>query len=64
VAPGHLALGRAKDGECRASAVEPILGDLIDSLQMKALTKVLAKMPAAMSETNYLNVNHVSPSLI
>jgi hypothetical protein len=37
---------RAKDGEGRASAVEPIFGDLIKVLHMKALTKLLAKMPA------------------
>ena len=42
----NAALGRARDGEGRASAVEPIFGDLIKSLHMKALTKLLAKMPA------------------
>ena len=42
----NAALGRAKDGEGRASEVEPIFGDLINSLHMRALTKLLAKMPA------------------
>jgi hypothetical protein len=42
----NAALGKAKDGEGRASAVEPIFGDMIKSLQMKTLTKPLAKMPA------------------
>jgi len=42
----NAALGRAKDGEGRAIMVEPIFGDLIDSLDMKGLTKLLAKMPA------------------
>ncbi len=37
---------RAKDGEGRASAVEPIFADMIESLHVKALTKLLAKMPA------------------
>ena len=31
----NAALSRAKDGEGRASAVEPIFGNLIDSLHMK-----------------------------
>jgi len=42
----NAALGRAKDGEGRASAVEPIFGDMIKSLHTKTLTKPLAKMPA------------------
>jgi hypothetical protein len=42
----NAALGRAKEGEGRASEEEPIFGDLIESLYMKALTKLLAKMPA------------------
>ena len=42
----NAALGRAKDGEGRASAVEPIFGNLIDSLHVKALTKLPAKTPA------------------
>jgi len=43
----NAALDRASDGEDRASMVEPIFGNLIDSLHMKALTKLLwAKMPA------------------
>jgi hypothetical protein len=42
----NAALGRAKDGEGRASAVEPIFGNLIDSLYVKALTKLPAKTPA------------------
>ena len=42
----NAVLRRAKDGEGQASAVEPIFGNLIDSLHMKALTKLLAKMPA------------------
>ena len=43
----NAALGRAKDGEDRASEVELIFGDLINSLDMRALTKLLAKMPGA-----------------
>ena len=43
-------LNQAKDGEGRASEVEPIFGDLIKSLHMKALTKLLAKMPAGRGE--------------
>jgi len=42
----NAALGRAKDGEGWASVVEPIFGNLIDSVDMKGLTKLLAKMPA------------------
>jgi hypothetical protein len=42
----NAALGRAKDGEGRASAVEPIFGNMINTLHMKTLTKPLAKMPA------------------
>jgi Acetyl-CoA hydrolase/transferase C-terminal domain len=41
----NAALGRAKDGESLASTVEPIFGDLIELVHMKALTKLLAKMP-------------------
>jgi hypothetical protein len=37
--------GRAKDGESLASAVEPILGDMVEWLYRKALTNLLAKMP-------------------
>jgi hypothetical protein len=42
----NAALGRAKNGEGRASAVEAIFGDMTKSLHMKTLTKPLAKMPA------------------
>ena len=42
----NAALGRAKDGEGRASVVEPIFGNLIDSVHMKGLTKLPAKTPA------------------
>ena len=53
----NAALGRAKDGEDRASEVEPIFGDVIKSLHMKALTKLLAKMsagaPGAESENQF-----------
>ena len=60
----NAALGRAKDGEDRASAVEPIFGDLINSLHMKALTKLLAKMRpvrrARRAKTNYSKVKQRS----
>src|SRR5208282_6631963 len=53
----NTALGRAKDGEGRASMVELIFGNLIDSVDMKGLTKLLAKMPAgctgAESKTSF-----------
>ena len=49
----NAALGRAKDGEDRASEVEPIFGDLIKSLYTRALTKLLAKMPGAESENQF-----------
>ena len=42
----NAALDRANDGQDRASAVEPFFGNLIDSLDMKALTKLPAKTPA------------------
>ena len=50
----NAALGRAKGGKGLASAVEPIFGDLINSLHMNGLTKLLAKMPVAESETRFL----------
>ena len=55
----NVALGRAQNGQGRASAVERIFGNLIDSLRMKALTKLLAKMPAGapgMEGENQLKV--------
>ena len=61
----NAALGRAKEGEGRASEVEPIFGDLIELLHMKALTKLLAKMPpvrreARRAKTNYSKVKQRS----
>ena len=54
----NAALSRAKDGEDRTSAVEPIFGDLIKSLDMRALIKLLAKMRpvrrARSAKTNFL----------
>ena len=53
----NAALGRAKDGEDRASEVELIFGAVIKSLYTKALTKLLAKMsagaPGAESENQF-----------
>ena len=50
----NAALGRAKDGEDRASEVETIFGALIKSLYTTPLTKLLAKMPAAESENQFI----------
>jgi len=63
----NAALGRTKDGEGRASAVEPIFGNLIDSLQMKALTKLPAKTPAratGVESENQLTKTTFLPNLI
>jgi hypothetical protein len=50
----NAALGRAKNGEDRASEVETIFGDLIKSLYTTALTELLAKMPIAESENQFI----------
>lgn len=47
----NAALGRAKNGEDKASEVELIFGELISSRKMRVLTKQLAKMPAAESKS-------------
>jgi len=49
----NAALGRAKDGEVRASEVEPIFGAVIKSLYTTTLTKLPAKMPAAESKNQF-----------
>jgi len=41
------ALGRAKDGEGRASQVEPIFGDLIDSLEHSVRERMISPSRAA-----------------
>jgi hypothetical protein len=53
----NAALGKAKNGEDRASEVETIFGAVIKSLYTKALTKLPAKMsagaPGAESENQF-----------
>jgi hypothetical protein len=65
VASGHVTggpgedWGKAKHGEGRASPVEPIFGDLIDSVKSAQQTQTAGEMPAGASgvkdpKPNYL----------